>query len=163
MLRTGYKCLGVNFTREYGMNLFGKTKFQKFANTIVLIVLIGYGFVKSGIISPEMSTGIEYTFPASELNISNKEELDQALQGYQVDPEKLSSILNQNQITLDEFEKSVTMELVADHSQDGFKGLVLEFNSSINSEKLKPAYDYMANDIKQKILSYTKKLTRSST
>jgi len=39
------------------------------------------------------------------------------------------------------------MEAIINSSQDGLQGLIIDFQSSLPKEKLKPIYNYITNDI----------------
>lgn len=136
------------------MSLLGKTKFQKFSNVIVLLLFIGYGLHQLGIFTPKVSAGYEYSLTATELGLFNQQALDRALADYQTDPQQLSNALAGSGISLEEFEKFVTVEFIAEHNQQGFQGLTIEFHSDINRKKLKPAYDFIINDVRQAIIDH---------
>ncbi len=125
----------------------GKSKFSKFANTIVLILLLGYAAGKLGLISPSVTTGFEYTIPTSELQVQTQKELERKLNGYAINQVSLKSELEKIGLTLSEYQTSVTMEIIINISQNGLQGLVLDFQSSLPRDKLKPIYSYIASDI----------------
>lgn len=131
----------------------GKSKFSKVANTIVLILLLGFVVVKLGLISPSVTTGFEYTIPANELQVTTQEELASKLSDYSTNMELLEGELKKIGIGLNEFKNNVSMEVVISTNQNGLQGLVVEFKSSLPREKLKPIYNYIANDIKNHVKS----------
>lgn len=126
----------------------GKTKLSKFLNGLVLLGLIGYALIKSGIITPSVTTGFEYSIPASELHVSTQKELTEQLSGFKINQQKLESELKKVGLTLQEFEESTSMELIISSDQNGFQGLIIEFQSKITANKLKAVYAFIANDIK---------------
>jgi len=131
----------------------GKTKFSKLLNGLVLVGLIGYALVKSGIINPSVTTGFEYSIPAAELQVTTQEELASQLSGFKIDQKKLEAELKKVGLTVQEFEESTSMELVINNNQNGFQGLIIEFQSKIVASKLKPIYAFIANDLKAYVSS----------
>ena len=131
----------------------GKSKFSKVANFIVLVLLLAYAASKLGLISPTISKGYEYTIPASELHVSTQQELSSKLSNYVVNKKALAVKLQKINITMKEFKNNVSMEFIVSSNQNGLKGLVVEFQSNIPREKLKPIYNYLVNDVKTHIIN----------
>jgi len=131
----------------------GNSKLSKIANFIVLILLLGYAAGKLGLISPSVTTGYEYTIPASELHVTTQEELSSKLSNYAPSQKELETKLQDIGINMSEFQNNVSMELIISTTQNGFQGLVVEFQSSLSKEKLKPVYDYIAKDIQSHIVN----------
>jgi hypothetical protein len=129
----------------------GKSKFSKAANSIVLILLLGFVVVKLGLISPSVTTGYELTIPANELEIQTQEEIASKMSDYSTNMELLEGELKKIGIGLNEFKNNVSMEVVISANQNGLQGLIVEFQSSLPREKLKPIYNYIANDIKNHV------------
>ena len=125
----------------------GKSRFSKVANGIVLIILLGYVASKLGLISPSVTTGFEYTIPANDLQVQTQEELATKLNDYVLNQASLNNELQKIGLTLSEFQSNVSMEIIINTTQNGLQGLVLEFQSSLPRDKLKPIYSYIANDI----------------
>jgi hypothetical protein len=126
----------------------GSSKISKFFNGAVLIALIGYGLVKLGIVQPSVTTGFEYSIPAAELQANTQEELANHLLGFKINEQGLEEELKKVGLTLQEFQESTSMELVINNNQNGFQGLILEFQSKVAASKLKPIYSFIANDLK---------------
>jgi hypothetical protein len=131
----------------------GKSKLSKFFNGLVLIALIGYALVKSGIIEPSVTAVFEYPIPAAELQVNTQEELASKLSGFKINEQKLENELKKIDLTLQEFQESTSMELVINNNQNGFQGLILEFQSKVAASKLKAIYSFIANDIKAYVTS----------
>ncbi|MDH5178092.1 MAG: hypothetical protein OEZ39_16425 [Gammaproteobacteria bacterium] len=131
----------------------GKSRFSKIANTIVLILLLGFIAVKSGIISPSTTTGFEYTIPADQLQVKTQQELAGKLKTYAVDPVSLNNELQKIGFTLSDFQNNVAMEIVIKNNQSGLQGIIIEFQSRLPADKLKPIYSYIADDIANHVKS----------
>lgn len=126
----------------------GKSKFSKIANITVLVLILGFVAGKLGFISPGVTTGFEYTISAAELQVTTPDELTTKLRGYVIDQAALENKLNEIGVSLLEFQNNVSMEVVVDTNQNGLKGLVIEFQSKLPREKLRPIYDYISNEIR---------------
>lgn len=110
--------------------------------------MLGFVVVELGLISPSVTTGFKYKIPANESQVQTQEELASKLNDYSTNMEFLEGELKKIGIGLNEFKNNVSMEVVISTNQNGFQGLIVEFQSSLPSEKLKPIYKYISNDIK---------------
>jgi hypothetical protein len=119
----------------------------------VLVGILGYVAINLGLIEPSVSTGYEFSIPASTLNVASGEELSQKLSTYAVNESNLAVVLEKTGITLEQFKNHVSMDLVLETNQHGFQGLVLEFSSSIPSQQLKSVYEHIASEIQNHVVS----------
>ncbi|WP_444911671.1 hypothetical protein [Microbulbifer sp. PAAF003] len=131
----------------------GKSKLSKFANGTVLIILLIYAAVKSGIIEPAVTRGFDYTIPANELSVSSARELQEKLGSFSLNEAQLSSELAKAGIDLHQFQENTSMELVISTTQNGFEGLVIEFQSTLDPNKLKLVYANIADQIQKHVLN----------
>ncbi|WP_444930760.1 hypothetical protein ACJJIF_02970 [Microbulbifer sp. SSSA002] len=129
----------------------GKSKFSKFANGTVLVILLIYVAIKSGIIEPAVTRGFDYTIPANELSVSSAQELQEKLSGFSINEKKLSSELAKAGIDLHQFQENTSMELVISTTQNGFEGLVVEFQSTLDPNQLKSVYANIADQIQNHV------------
>lgn len=137
------------------MLTLGKTKYQRFEAIIVLIFFAGYALFKFDIISMGLNHGYDYEIPASDLNITKTEDLYRTLQDYEIKNDGFKEILDKVGITMDEYNESVDMELIYNHTQNGFEGIIIEFRSTIDKNRVKPVYDYIIDDVKKTIKELT--------
>ncbi|MFC1664884.1 hypothetical protein ACFL17_04560 [Pseudomonadota bacterium] len=138
-----------------GIGNYKKSVFDLIAGLAILAV---YTLVQADSVDNGNTAigGINYKLSASSLDVSSKEELALALDGYVVDEIGLSNVAKNAGITALEFKNSVKLQFVFQFPEDGFQGLILKFQSDKRPQLLKPFYDFVANDIRQKILKYEK-------
>ena len=133
-------------------SILGKSKLAKLGNIIGLLLLTAFLLPKTGLINLSATQKFDYEIPASTLNVKSQEQLAVALKGFRIDEQGLAEATKKIGITIDEFEKSVKIDFVFDTNQNGFQGLIIEFKSKLKTAKLKPVYDFIAEDLKQYVL-----------
>ncbi len=131
----------------------GKSKLSKFANGTLLVIMLVYVAAKFGLFESSVTQGFEYTIPAHELSVSSAKELQEKLSDFTVNETELSNELSKAGISLQQFHDNSTMELILSTTQHGFEGLVIEFYSTLDPNKLSPAYSNIANQIQTHVLN----------
>lgn len=132
-------------------SILGKTKKAKIANLLGLVIIGILLLSKTNIMNSSVNQGFEYEIPANMLNVSTKEEAMSALNGYSISEPEFSQAIVDAGLTTEEFKQSVKMDFVFNNNQNGFQGLIIEYKSKIDRNKLKPIYDFIAEDVKNYI------------
>lgn len=138
------------------ISILGKSKWAKFGNIIGLLILAAFLLPKTGLINSSTTQGFDYELPATVLNITTPEQLSAAMNGYRIDEQGLVDAVKKTGITPEDFKKSVNIDFVYNTNQNGFQGLIIEFKSELDADRLKPVYDFIAEDLKQYVLKNRK-------
>ncbi|WP_455207436.1 hypothetical protein [Kaarinaea lacus] len=133
-------------------SILGKSKWAKFGNIIGLLILVAFLLPKTGLINSSTTQGFDYELPAAALNVTSPEQLATSMNGYRINEQGLVNAAKKIGITSDDFKKMVKIDFVFNTNQNGFQGLIIEFKSKLEAAKLKPVYDFIAEDFKQYVL-----------
>ncbi len=126
------------------------SKFWKIVGLVVIGLII---LSRMDVFDSELKKGFDYTISAERLNVSSSEDLVAILSEYAIDREVLSSELGKIDVSMEEFENNVSIEMLADSDQNGFKGLYVELRSSYDPNMMKSVYDFILSDIEVFVLS----------
>ena len=147
------------------MQLVGRSKIHKVISILLLLTVLAFALDKSGYIDQVKQTILgqqalvtsSYTISAPEFKTASEEQLYMALQLYSQDSPALEKVTLAAGITLQQFEHKVHSVFIIDEGE-----LTVQFGSDLSAKKLKPVYDYLANDLKHFMLERLRRAANPS-
>jgi hypothetical protein len=129
-------------------SILGKSRKERFRNILGLLVVGMFLLAKTDLIRFDVDHIYKEPVSIADLDFKTSDDVLAALSSYQVDMSGVERETQKIGLSIEDFKKSVKMDIAIPNNDSQPKEFTLEFDSDIKDKDLTPVFKYIAADMK---------------